>query len=1258
MSWNIHYNGNGNTGGNAPVDPNSPYPNNATVTILGSNTLTRTDHYFAGWHQSPIATNPEYLPGQTLTITSTVQLFAVWKLNTGPTYTVTYNGNGHTGGSAPTDNNSPYVDNDPVIVQGPGSLVKDGYNFLGWNTDQNATTAQYTANQTFNINKNTILYAIWQQKSIPNTPQIIDEFSTFPSHSLMQILTHFPQSNNTSALGASFIGNGLAVIEAQFYVIRYGASVSASFVAEIYAHSGVFGNSASRPTGIPLAVSEPVMFNEATSNDWCSFFFTGQNQFLTVPGTHYFVVIKCITSGLSNSPNTNPYLAVRRGDVSGTNNYNGGITVVYRLNDWVNSTNLVAFVVWGISTQKTVTYYGNGHTGGSVPVDGNSPYALNSTVIVLSAGSLVKANYTFSHWNTKADGTGTSYNPNATFTITDDTELHAIWQENPKYTVIYHGNGHTSGSVPVDTNSPYYVGSQVTILSQGSLQKLNHTFGGWSRNSDGSGFISQPTWTFNITENIDYYAVWNENPKYTLSYDGNGHTSGSVPASQTDYVNTTISVASPGTLVKTNYTFQNWNTEANGSGTAYAVGANFTLITNVKLFAQWKENPKYTLSFDGNGHTGGAVPNSQTEYVNATVTVPNQGSLVKANNTFSHWNTLANGTGTSYIVGSTFTFTANTVLYAVWNENPKYTLSYDGNGNTGGSAPVSRTEYVGTVVVVAGPGDLAKTDHTFTKWNTQPNGSGTDYSQGNSITLNSNVKLYAQWTNVPTYTVTYLPGLYGTFAQQVTGGLFFGDPTPTPPVVTGQPGYSFSHWNPSPSATVTGNATYTAQWTQDKYTVIYAPGSQGIFTQQTNSNLVYGDPTPAAPTVTGNLGYTFTGWSPVPTSTVTGNVTYVAQWTQDKYTVTYAPGSQGTFTPQVTTNLIYGDPTPTPPTPTGNLGYTFNSWSPSPQASVTGNATYTAQWTQDQYTVRYQPGTHGAFTEQVTTGLTYGTTTPTPPTPTPQPGYSFSNWNPVPAATVTGNATYIAQWTQLKYTVRYEPGLYGTFTAQETINLVYGDPTPVPPMITSVGGWVFDTWQPTWSATVTGSVTYVAQWKQETYTVTYHPGDFGTFTPQVTSGLIFGDPTPQPPTPTGMQGYIFNHWTPVPVATVTGNMIYTAVWDIILYSLYYDGNGGTGIPPEDNTPYSVTNQYATVKGSGSLQRAKYDFDGWSLNPSDLKGVYRQGDQLQIVKDTVLYAIWVAQDMVTKPNDGRWIWEEIRRAKESAGIMPGKNPYDP
>jgi uncharacterized repeat protein (TIGR02543 family) len=81
-----------------------------------------------------------------------------------------------------------------------------------------------------------------------------------------------------------------------------------------------------------------------------------------------------------------------------------------------------------------------------------------------------------------------------------------------------------------------------------------------------------------------------------------------------------------------------------------------------------------------------------------------------------------------------------------------YTLTYNGNTNTSGNAPTDGSSpYVSglTVTVLGNTGSLAKTGFSFAGWNTEANGSGTSYSQGNTFTINSNTILYAQWTSVP-----------------------------------------------------------------------------------------------------------------------------------------------------------------------------------------------------------------------------------------------------------------------------------------------------------------------------------------------------------------------------------------------------------------------------------------------------------------------------------------------------------------------------
>ena len=77
---------------------------------------------------------------------------------------------------------------------------------------------------------------------------------------------------------------------------------------------------------------------------------------------------------------------------------------------------------------------------------------------------------------------------------------------------------------------------------------------------------------------------------YYVTYNGNGAESGFV-SDPTAYHsgNTTVTVKENG-FTKTGYTFNGWNTAANGSGTSYAAGATFNISANTTLYAQWTEN--------------------------------------------------------------------------------------------------------------------------------------------------------------------------------------------------------------------------------------------------------------------------------------------------------------------------------------------------------------------------------------------------------------------------------------------------------------------------------------------------------------------------------------------------------------------------------------------------------------------------------------------------------------------------------------------
>ncbi|MCD7948181.1 MAG: InlB B-repeat-containing protein [Oscillospiraceae bacterium] len=163
----------------------------------------------------------------------------------------------------------------------------------------------------------------------------------------------------------------------------------------------------------------------------------------------------------------------------------------------------------GGSTTYSVTYNANGGTGSykdSGITSGTSYTILSSTDTGISYSG-----YTFHGWNTKADGTGTSYSACASITIKSSITLYAQWTEgegNGYLHVTYYPNGATSGAVPVDSTD-YSSGDTVTLLyNTGLLRKSGSYFTGWSFSTSG-GTVLRPGTQFMIgNSDVQLYACW------------------------------------------------------------------------------------------------------------------------------------------------------------------------------------------------------------------------------------------------------------------------------------------------------------------------------------------------------------------------------------------------------------------------------------------------------------------------------------------------------------------------------------------------------------------------------------------------------------------------------------------------------------------------------------------------------------------------------------------------------------------------------
>ena len=154
------------------------------------------------------------------------------------------------------------------------------------------------------------------------------------------------------------------------------------------------------------------------------------------------------------------------------------------------------------------------------------------------------------------------------------------------YTITYDANG-GSGTM-TDPNSPYNSGATVTILAN-AFTYNNHSFDRWNTQQDGLGTDYNAGQTFSISANTTLYAQWIDNSTYSVTYDSNGSTSGSVPNDETVYSNneSVIVLGNSGSLAKTGFIWSCWNTKADGTGTSYISGDSFEINSDVTLYAKW-----------------------------------------------------------------------------------------------------------------------------------------------------------------------------------------------------------------------------------------------------------------------------------------------------------------------------------------------------------------------------------------------------------------------------------------------------------------------------------------------------------------------------------------------------------------------------------------------------------------------------------------------------------------------------------------------
>jgi len=220
-------------------------------------------------------------------------------------------------------------------------------------------------------------------------------------------------------------------------------------------------------------------------------------------------------------------------------------------------------------TVRTVTFDSNGGSGSMATEGSLSPAAL-------TANGFTRAGYTFTGWNTAANGSGTSYGDGATYSFSSSVTLYAQWVADT-FTVTFNANGGSGSMASESANAP-------TALAGNGFTRPGYTFTGWNTAPNGGGASYANGATYAFTSSVTLYAQWVADT-FTVTFNANGGR-GSMAA---ESHNAPTALTANG-FRRPGYSFRGWNTAANGRGTSYGNGATYPFTASATLYARWKAN--------------------------------------------------------------------------------------------------------------------------------------------------------------------------------------------------------------------------------------------------------------------------------------------------------------------------------------------------------------------------------------------------------------------------------------------------------------------------------------------------------------------------------------------------------------------------------------------------------------------------------------------------------------------------------------------
>jgi len=483
----------------------------------------------------------------------------------GQQFTVTFNANGGTGTMA-----------EQTFQQGvsqalrANTFTRTGHTFAGWRSTSTGAV-QYNNQQSITVSANRTLYAVWTT-----------------GHTVT-----FNANGGTGTMAAQVFQPGVSQALRANTFTRAGHS----FVG--------WRNSPSGTAQYNNQQNITVNANRTLFAVWT----TGHTVTFNANGGTGTMANQTFQPGVAQALRANTFTRAGHTFAGWRSTATGAVQYTNQQSITVNA-NRTLFAVWTPTQQFTVTFNSNGGTGTMAAQTFQSGVAQ-----ALRANTFTRAGHTFAGWRSTATGV-VQYTNQQSITVTANRTLFAVWTPAQQFTVTFNANGGT-GTMAAQTFQP----GVAQTLRANTFTRAGHTFAGWSTTAGGGvQYTNQQNIT--VTANRTLFAVWTAVAQtVTVTFNGNGHTSGSTAAQQ--FTSGVAQNLNANGFNRTGHAFAGWSSTAAGA-VQYTNGQSITVTASRTLYAVWTA-------------TNVAVPNVIGQaYVAARTALENVGFTVNVTNQHSN----------------------------------------------------------------------------------------------------------------------------------------------------------------------------------------------------------------------------------------------------------------------------------------------------------------------------------------------------------------------------------------------------------------------------------------------------------------------------------------------------------------------------------------------------------------------------------------------------------------------------------------------